>query len=235
METQNDVYERRKAVLGQISPKILYRGSSEEDETGDTKSVERYKEHMEELQDVVKKLAGSHSGYAKVRARKAKDHYNRARNLEGRTDVQNRIDILNGDRNIYNECQSRANIREDPVYQMVRNAWANDKEEFKKLREFKKLKYENNSRKNPQAKRHAGFFGDYLFHVLRDIENRTMTEEEYTDILNGGLMAVYEKSKEKMDKIDLRKMELGRKIRETGVDGLTEGESLEAVMLLLRS
>ena len=196
------------------------------------KASDRYKAYMEELQAKAKTASSHGARMLRARARKVRDHYNKARNLESRTDEENRIDICNGDqRSISGKYDARSNISNDPVYQMLKKAFYHQDEAFSELRGQKKFKYENNSRKNPQAKRHKGFFQDFVFYEgMRKIETRTMNEETYNQFLENGLMFAYEKSKERMESLDGRRKELKGKYQE---GKLTPKEGLEAMYLAL--
>jgi hypothetical protein len=155
-----------------------------------------------------------------------------ARSLKERSDIENRIDICNGDmRFVGGNYEARSNIASDPVYQMLRKAWAHPDEAFGEQRQQKKLKYQNNSRQNPQAKRHKGFFQDFVFYEgMRKIETRTMDEGTYNQFLENGLMFAYEQSKLAMENRDARRSEL----REKHKSGkLTEREALEVMALAL--
>lgn len=127
-----------------------------------------------------------------------------------RSDMENRIDICNGDmRFVDQKAEARSNIAGDPVYQMLRQARAQPDKEFGKLRQKKKFKYQNNSRQDPQAKRHRRFFSNYIFYDgLIKIETRTMDEQTYTQLQDNGLMFAYEQSKLAMEKWDARIREL---------------------------
>ena len=58
-----------------------------------------------------------------------------AKSLKERSNIENRIAILNGDiRVIRGNCEARCNIAKDPVYQMLKKEWCQEDEAFNELR-----------------------------------------------------------------------------------------------------
>jgi len=199
-----DVYEKRKLILGLPNEPISQSSSSTSGNVSVNRASERYKAYMDRLKEKgLDKVQGYFGFGTNPRFRVVKDHYIASRNLEGRTDTENRIRILNGDRKyIENECQSRDNRQEDPVFQRLAEASIDYKAVFRELKELTRAKYKDNSRKNPKAKKHMQFFRDYISRQIERIRKRAMDEETYTNLLGaGGLVYAFEESKKEMEEL----------------------------------
>ena len=174
------------------------------------KASKNYKRYSEKIKGRITYIPSYQVALLIAKERKVKRHYDNCRNLESKTDNENRISICNGDqRFVQGNYQARLNIEGDSVYQLLKQAYSNKDKTFNELRKQKPYRYKNNSRQNPQAKRHNAFYEDFLFYGgLIKLEARTMDNETYNKFIKKGLMFAYEQSKENMEKIDVRKKEI---------------------------
>ncbi|MEK6871348.1 MAG: hypothetical protein AABX16_00420 [Nanoarchaeota archaeon] len=143
-------------------------------------------------------------------------HYRRTQKNEELNDFENRVDAFNDYNNKNPWDTSVGNHDNDLVYRSLEKVWRNADEHFTKLKETKKLSYKFNSKQNPVAKRHRQVFRNITFHKFREIEERKMTEQEYTmirDDLESWLMQTYLETKDILEKHDERKRELLTKYR----------------------
>jgi hypothetical protein len=116
-----------------------------------------------------------------------------------KSDLENRIHILNGDYRLFAmNSEARSSIAADPVYQMLQEAHHNPENAFAELRKRSGLVY--NSKHSEEL--HETYFNGYLYgSAMKFIQDRKMSENMYTQLLEKGLMHVYEESKKRMDSI----------------------------------
>jgi len=217
--SMSNVLERRNAMI------TLAEVASEQEETV-APAVQRYKEYEKAAPQFSRNMFGRH--------RKRWAHYMRARDLWGRTDLENRTYILSGSLGYNDERTSKDgfndNVLSDPVYKILVQARGKAGDMFDEFRKTKRIKYENNSRRKPQAKRHKQIFKILIQSHIDWIRDRKMKEEEYNSIAEQGLMSIYIQAKETMDKIDARRAELIQKVNS---GSFTEEERLESMYLSL--